>query len=421
MAAESTSSDAQSVTTSKSWSFYAIGLAAFHLLALAAIWTGVPWEAVALCFGLWALRMFAITAGYHRYFSHRTYKMGRVMQFVMAFLSQTSMQRGVLWWAAHHRHHHKHSDEPEDVHSPEQDGFFWAHIGWILDPEWADTDMSKVKDLAQYPELRFLNRFHHVPGLVVALGCFLWMGWAGLIVGFVWSTVLLWHSTFTINSLAHVYGSRRYETDDDSRNSLLLALLTFGEGWHNNHHHYQASTRQGFYWWEIDMTYYILWGMSKVGLVSDLREPPQHVVEDRPHPAKRLRMAAQQARSDFDDRVTEVKNRAQLARQQASDRADVLGRDIASRIEEMSHDVEDRVEQLRNSVDDVRRGAHEKVERLASDATQRADELHREMAMRMAELRNRAEDAGDRAAEAIDDIAEESKIQLQQGTSVSQV
>ncbi len=421
MPADNASADsAQSVTSSSSWSFYAVGLLAFHLLAVAAIWTGVPWEALALCAGLYAIRMFAVTAGYHRYFSHRTYKMGRVMQFVMAFLSQTSMQRGALWWAAHHRHHHRHSDEPEDVHSPKQDGFFWAHIGWILDPSWAETDMSKVKDLAQYPELRFLTRFHHLPGLAVALGCFLWMGWAGLIVGFVWSTVILWHSTFTINSLAHVYGSRRYETDDDSRNSLLLALLTFGEGWHNNHHHYQASTRQGFYWWEIDLTYYILWGMSKVGLVSDLREPPRHVVEDRPHPAVRLKKAARQAKTDFDNRIEDVRTRARLARREASRRADVLGADLANRIEEMSHDAEDRLEQIRDSVDGVRRGAHEKLERLATDATDRVDNLSQQMAMRMARLRTRAEEASDRAARAIDEIAEETNIEMQTGTSTSQ-
>ncbi len=403
----------------KEW-FLALRFAAMHVLCFAAIWTGVPWEAVALAAALYAVRMFGVTAGYHRYFSHRTYKMGRVMQFLMAFLAQTSMQRGVLWWAAHHRHHHKHSDEPEDVHSVRQDGFFWSHVGWVISPQWRDTDISSVRDLARYPELRLLQRFHHVPALIVAFLCFAFFGWAGLVVGFLWSTVAVWHSTFTINSLAHVYGSRRYETEDDSKNNFLLALLTFGEGWHNNHHHYQASTRQGFYWWEIDITYYILWTMSKVGLVSDLREPPRHVVEDRPHPAVALRKAAKQARSDFDERMKELKERARLARQEASQRADDLGREMATRIEDMTHDIEERVDQLRDSVESVRRGAHDRLEHLASEATVKVDGLSQEMAMRMANLRTNAEDASDRAARAIDEIAEVTQIQMQTGTSTSQ-
>ena len=403
----------------KEW-FLALRFGAMHVLCLAAIWTGVPWEAVVLGVVLYCARMFGVTAGYHRYFSHRTYKMGRVMQFLMAVLAQTSMQRGVLWWAAHHRHHHKHSDQPEDVHSVRQDGFFWSHVGWVISPQWRDTDISSVRDLARFPELRLLQRFHHVPALLLAFGCWAFFGWAGLVVGFLWSTVLVWHSTFTINSLAHLYGSRRYETEDDSKNNFLLALLTFGEGWHNNHHHYQASTRQGFYWWEIDITYYILWAMSKLRLVSDLREPPRHVVEDRPHPAVALRQAAKQARSDFDERMAELKERAGLARKEASDRADVLGREMAMRIEEMTHDIEERVDQLRDSVESVRRGAHDKLERLASEATVKVDGLSQEMAMRMANLRNNAEQASDRAARAIDEIAEVTQIQMQSGTSTSQ-
>ena len=419
MSAELSTAQPRYPNTASGW-FYALRFGAMHLLCFAAIWTGVPLEAVILAVVLWAVRMFGVTAGYHRYFSHRTYKMGRVMQFLMAFLSQTSMQRGVLWWAAHHRHHHKYSDQPEDVHSVRQDGFFWSHIGWVVSPRWAETDMSRVRDLAKYPELRFLERFQHLPGLVLAGLCFALFGWAGLIVGFVWSTVFLWHTTFTINSLAHVIGKRRYETDDDSRNNWFLALLTFGEGWHNNHHHYQASTRQGFYWWEIDLTYYILWAMSKVGLVSDLREPPRHVVEDRPHPAKALRAAARRARRDFDERVEELKGRARLAREEASQRVEDLGQELALRIDEMSNDVEERLENLRGDLQDVRRGAHEKLEALASDATVKVDELSREMAVKMATLRTHAEEANDRAARAIDEIAEATEIRLQTGTSISQ-
>lgn len=265
---------------------------AVHLACLGAIWTGVPLWAVGLCALLYVVRMFGVTAGYHRYFSHRSYRMGRVMQFVMAFLAETTAQRGVLWWAAHHRHHHRYSDKPEDIHSTRQDGFWYAHMGWIFEAE--PPDLGRVRDLTRYPELVWLDRHWLVPPALLALGCLLLGGWAGLVVGFAWSTVLVWHATFAINSLAHLVGRRRYETDDDSRNSMILALLTLGEGWHNNHHHYPGSTRQGFRWWEVDLTYYGLWVLSKVGLVHDLRDPPRHIVENQPRPPRRANAEARE-------------------------------------------------------------------------------------------------------------------------------
>ena len=258
---------------------------ALHLACFAAIWTGVSTTSAVLCAVLYAVRMFGVTAGYHRYFSHRTYKLGRVPQFLMAFLAQSSAQKSVLWWAAHHRHHHRHSDKPTDIHSPRQSGFWYSHVGWILDDATNEVDLQRVKDLAKYPEIMFLHRYDLLPPLLLAIACFLIDGWTGLVVGFLWSTVLCWHATFTINSLSHVFGSRRYETKDDSRNNWILALITFGEGWHNNHHHYQASVRQGFKWWEIDISYYGVKLLSWIGIASDLREPPKHVVQNRPHPA----------------------------------------------------------------------------------------------------------------------------------------
>ncbi len=253
---------------------------AVHLACFVAIWTGVRMSDLLVCLALYLVRMFAITAGYHRYFSHRTYKMGRVMQLVMAFVAMTSSQKGVLWWAAHHRRHHKYSDKPDDVHSPVQRGLWWSHVGWILASSSSDTDSSLIKDLIKYPELRWLNR--HVVFPVFCMGAFSFFcfnGLSTLIVGFFWSTVLVWHATFTINSLSHVIGSRRYDTDDASRNNWFLALITLGEGWHNNHHHYMNSCRQGFFWWEYDFTYYGLKVLSWFGLVWDLREPPRWVLE----------------------------------------------------------------------------------------------------------------------------------------------
>ncbi|TVR65947.1 MAG: acyl-CoA desaturase [Gemmatimonadales bacterium] len=250
-----------------------------HAAALGVFWTGFTTTAVVLCISLYLVRMWALTAGFHRYFSHRSYKTSRWFQFVLAFLGQMSAQRGVLWWAATHRHHHRHSDTPEDVHSPKHAGFWFSHVGWIFSPQKNQADYSTIKDFTKYPELRFLNRHPYFPAFLLAVACYLIAGWPGLFVGFFLSTVILYHGVFAINSVAHVVGKQRYVTADDSRNNWWLALLTLGEGWHNNHHHYQSSTRQGFYWWEVDISYYVLKAMSWVGLVWDLRAPPKAIVE----------------------------------------------------------------------------------------------------------------------------------------------
>ena len=258
----------------------AIPFVLLHLACFAAIWTGVTWQAVAIGVALYWLRMFAIGAGYHRYFSHRSYSTSRVFQFVLAFLAQTTAQKSILWWAAKHRHHHLFSDTEHDVHSPRHTGFLYSHVGWIFAKRHDETNLVKVADFAGYPELMFLHRFELLPAVVLAGIAFLIGGWSGLVVGFVWSTVAVYHGTFCINSLAHVRGRKRYVTGDDSRNNWLLALFTMGEGWHNNHHAYQSSARQGFRWWEIDATYYILKGLSYLGVVWDLKTPPEAVLKN---------------------------------------------------------------------------------------------------------------------------------------------
>jgi stearoyl-CoA desaturase (delta-9 desaturase) len=249
-----------------------------HLACFAAIWTGVTERALLLGIGLYWLRMFGMTGAYHRYFSHRSYKTSRPFQFLLGWLGCLGVEKGPLWWAATHRTHHRYSDEPQDPHSPVQKGFWHAHVGWVADHENVDTDLRLVRDLQRYPELRWLDRYHYVPLIFGIAGCWLVAGWSGVVIGCAWSTVALWHGTFTINSLCHLWGSRRYPTSDDSRNNFWLALLTMGEGWHNNHHHYAASARQGFYWWEVDASYYVLRGLAALGLVWDLKEPPAHVL-----------------------------------------------------------------------------------------------------------------------------------------------
>ena len=252
----------------------AIPFVLVHLACIAAFWTSVTYQSLAIFLLLYWLRIFAIGAGYHRYFSHRTYQTSRLFQFILAFLSQSSAQKSVLWWAVKHRHHHLYSDTESDIHSPRYKGFFYSHLGWIFARRNDATNLLKIADFARYPELMWLHEHELVPPFLLALICFVIDGWPGLVVGFFWSTVLVYHATFCINSLAHICGRRRYVTGDDSRNNWLLALFTMGEGWHNNHHAYQSSVRQGFRWWEIDPTFYILKMLSWLRLVWDLKTPP---------------------------------------------------------------------------------------------------------------------------------------------------
>lgn len=264
-----------------------------HIGCIGVIWVGWSWTAVAVAVFLYFLRMFAITGFYHRYFSHRTFRTSRAMQFVLAVWGNLAIQRGALWWAAVHRHHHRHSDTDEDAHSARTKGFIWSHIGWMTSSKNFPTDYKSVRDLAQFPELVFLNRFDLiVPAifgvLLFAFGALLnWMfpglGTSGgqmFFWGFFVSSVFLLHGTLFINSLAHVWGNRRFTTEDDSRNNFWLALITMGEGWHNNHHRFMGSTRQGFFWWEVDPTYYLLKVMSWMGLIWDLKPVPKSIMAE---------------------------------------------------------------------------------------------------------------------------------------------
>jgi stearoyl-CoA desaturase (delta-9 desaturase) len=254
---------------------------ALHLAAVAGvILLGWSWRGAALALGVYFARMVAVTAGYHRYFSHRAFKTSRPFQFLLALGAQSSAQKGVIWWASHHRWHHKYSDTDKDVHSVRQRGFWHAHVGWILGPGWNDSNPASVADLAKFPELRFLNRafFEMLPAVALGLALLLLGGVHAFVWGFLVSTVMLWHGSFAVNSLAHLVGKRRYATTDDSRNSFTLAIFTTGEGWHNNHHHYMSSANQGFRWWEVDITFYVLLLLERLGLVWDLRRPPREAL-----------------------------------------------------------------------------------------------------------------------------------------------
>lgn len=261
-----------------------------HVACLLALWTGASAVAVGTCLALYVVRMFAITAGFHRLLAHRTYRTGRVFQFVLAFTGTAAYQKGPLWWAAQHRAHHLNTDTESDLHSPMAHSFWQSHIGWFLARQSLTIDPTLITNLSKYRDLRLLDRFYSVPPIMLAvatygLGALLaryapTLGTSGgqmLVWGFFISTVLLYHGTFTVNSLAHIFGRRRFATNDNSRNNLFVALITLGEGWHNNHHHYPASERQGFYWWELDVAHYTLRVLSWFGLVWDIRTPPARV------------------------------------------------------------------------------------------------------------------------------------------------
>lgn len=261
-----------------------------HASCFLAIWVGVSPVALIVCALLYIVRMFAITGGYHRYFSHRSYKTSRPFQFFLAFLGMTAAQKGPIWWASHHRHHHKHSDTPEDIHSPIVSGIYYAHIGWVLSSQFLHTRYELVKDLLAFKELKWLEKLHILPPFLLAIGVFFFGYFLGmyypqfgtnglqmLVWGFFISTVLVYHGTFCINSFTHLIGKKRFNTTDSSRNNLILALITLGEGWHNNHHRYPGSEAQGMYWWEIDVSHYILKVLSWFGLVWDIRRYPERL------------------------------------------------------------------------------------------------------------------------------------------------
>lgn len=264
-----------------------------HLACALVFWAGFSWTALLICFASYCLRMFTITAGFHRYFSHRAYRTSRLFQFILAFIGTSSAQKGPLWWAANHRHHHRYSDQFPDYHSPGLKGFLWAHFGWIMTPEQQKTNYSRISDFAKYPELRVLNDHFYIPPIIYAVAMFYFgvllnflfpgLGTSGfqmLVWGFFISTTLLYHGTFCVNSICHIFGKQRFESKDDSKNNWLVAIITLGEGWHNNHHRYSSSVNQGLYWWEYDVSHYVLVVLSWFGIVWGLRTTPDYIYEE---------------------------------------------------------------------------------------------------------------------------------------------
>ncbi len=359
----------------------AFGFALVHVAALAGVFVvGLSWKGVALAVASYYLRMFAITAGFHRYFSHRAYKLSRVPQFLLALLGQTSAQKGVLWWASNHRHHHKYSDTPEDIHSPLQDGFWWSHIGWILSGRYDETDLTRVPDLAKYPELRWLDRNQYAATMVYAVLTWVLFGWTGLVWGYFVSTVFLWHGTFTINSLMHVIGRRVFPTTDTSRNSMFFALITMGEGWHNNHHFYPSSAAQGFRWWQVDASYYLLWAGEKLGVVKSLRRAPTaDVIARLTAGAAAAPKLASDAADALAARWEEIRSAASVAAHAALVELEAARLGASARLERLQEDyaaakaragaaAEHKLEDLRLEIERARRELHDTLQRLVEQA-----------------------------------------------------
>ncbi|MEQ8193766.1 MAG: fatty acid desaturase [Rhodospirillales bacterium] len=338
-----------------------------HLVCFAAIWTGVHLVDIFIAVALYVVRMFGITAGFHRYFAHRGYKTSRVFGFILAFLGQTSAQSGVLWWAGNHRHHHRYSDTDEDVHSPVKRGFWFAHVGWIFTERYQKTDMELIPDFAKYPELVWLDRHPFLPAVILAAVVLACAGWSGLVVGFFWSTVALWHGTFAINSLAHVLGRKRYLTGDESRNNWWLAILTLGEGWHNNHHHFQSAACQGFRWYEVDISYYALRALAAVGIVWDLRKPPASVVRNEQRLGRNVvEKAAGELAASFTLEPIVAELRASL---------DTLQEDWAAKTEAWRLQFDEKIETVRHDLEELLNGIHLPAMPTVADLRERASAM----------------------------------------------
>ena len=358
----------------------AFGFALVHAAAIAGVaLVGVSWRGVLLAVLSYYVRMFAITAGFHRYFSHRAFKLARAPQFLLALLGQTAAQKGVLWWASNHRHHHKYSDTPEDLHSPVQDGFWWSHIGWILSCRYDETDHSRIPDLAKFSELRWLDRNQYAATMIYGLLMWALFGWTGLVWGYFVSTVFLWHGTFTINSVMHVFGRRVFPTTDTSRNSMIFALVTMGEGWHNNHHFYPSSAAQGFRWWQLDASYYLLWLGEKLGVVKALRRAPTAAVIARLTAGAGAPKLAADAADALAARWEEIRSAASVAahaalveleaaRLRASARLERLQEDYAAAKARAGAAAEHGLEELRAEIEKAKRELHDTLRRLVEQA-----------------------------------------------------
>jgi stearoyl-CoA desaturase (delta-9 desaturase) len=246
----------------------------FHIFAIAAFWS-FSWTNLAVALALhWIAVGFGISLGYHRLHTHRGFKTSKAFEYFLAICGTLTLEGGPMFWVATHRQHHQLSDQEGDPHSP-RDGGFWAHMGWILfgDTHHNNTELmgKYAPDLGREPFYRWLNTYHYLPLTTLGLILLAVGGWSMVLWGIFLRVIVGLHATWLVNSATHMWGSRRFETRDDSRNSWWVALLTFGEGWHNNHHAHPVSARHGLAWYEFDISWITLRILNAFGIVRDLK------------------------------------------------------------------------------------------------------------------------------------------------------
>ena len=263
-------------------------LLAVHFALVAIPFVEFTWWSVLAIFVVTRIVGLGVTVGLHRYFSHHSFKTSRGFQFLLAFAGCTALQKGPLWWAIHHRLHHRHSDRPDDPHSPVVSGFWYGHVGWLFSRDLMNPDPTVVRDLTRYPELVWLDRFWMLPGLLLAATAYALLGMNGLLYGYCLSVVFVFQVTFAVNSIGHLWGPQRDATGEGSRNNMLLGYLAMGDGWHNNHHRAPSSARHGFAWYELDIAYQFIKFLNLVGLAWDVKQPPTSIMRTPSENRQRL-------------------------------------------------------------------------------------------------------------------------------------
>ena len=245
----------------------------FHMLAALSLFYFSWSNLVAAVILWWVAGSLGIGVGYHRLLTHRGFKVPTWLEYTLSTLGTLALQSGPLTWVTTHRIHHAFTDQEKDPHSPRH-GTYWSHMGWIFQGKAQNqtpADMQRYcPDFANDPFQQWLNKYYWVPISIVAVGLLAIGGWTMVLWGVMLKTVIGWHFTWLVNSATHLWGTRRFETRDDSRNNALIAAVTFGEGWHNNHHAYPRSAKHGLRWFEFDVNWVQIWALKKLGLATDV-------------------------------------------------------------------------------------------------------------------------------------------------------
>jgi fatty-acid desaturase len=250
-----------------------------HGMALLAPWT-FTWTGLGVLLLLWWVSgSLGIGVTYHRFLTHRGYKLPKLVEYLGTVCGMLASEGGAITWVAMHRVHHAQSDRPgKDLHTP-KDGFWWSHVGWILCKTGfhpRQMESRYAPELVADPVHRVLNRIHVLPNILVGLALYAWGGWPLVIWGVFLRLVLVLNTTWLVNSATHTWGYRTFRTPEDSRNLWWVGLLAWGEGWHNNHHAFQRSARHGLAWWEVDVNWLVIRGLAALGLAREIQLLPKN-------------------------------------------------------------------------------------------------------------------------------------------------